>query len=100
MIIIIVISLLTYYKQISIYKLKVEKEVLKPIYNSFWLKKTLLSSTIFLKKKKQMLLLFVIRNHLIIFWIKKYLEVKIRSLRKNNSVLKIYADNIRSLEKI
>ena len=29
---------------------------------------------------------------------KKYLEIKIRSLRKNNS-LKIYADNIRSLEK-
>ena len=41
-----IISLLTYSKQIAIYKLKVKKELLKPIYNSFRLKKKLFSSTI------------------------------------------------------
>ena len=45
LIIILIISLLTYSKQIAIYKLKVKKELLKPIYNSFRLKK-LFSSTI------------------------------------------------------
>ena len=34
----VIISLLTYSKQIAIYKLKVKKEMLKPIYNSFRLK--------------------------------------------------------------
>ena len=34
-----IISLLTYSKQIAIYKLKVKKELLKPIYNSFRFKK-------------------------------------------------------------
>ena len=36
-----IISLLTYSKQIAIYKSKVEKELLKPIHNSFQLKKTI-----------------------------------------------------------
>ena len=40
-----IISLLTYSKEIAIYKLKVKKELLKPIYNSFRFKK-LFSSTI------------------------------------------------------
>ena len=37
-----IISVLTYSKQIAIYKLKVKKkELLKPIYNSFRFKKTI-----------------------------------------------------------
>ena len=36
-----IISLLTYSKQIAIFKLKVKKELLKPIYNSFRLKKAI-----------------------------------------------------------
>ena len=39
MITIMIISLLTYSKQIAIYKLKVKQELLKPIYNSFRLRK-------------------------------------------------------------
>ena len=50
-----IISLLTYSKQIAIYKLKVKKELLKPIYNSFRFKKNISGTIIVTIMEKQVI---------------------------------------------